>query len=293
MDSAIVVPRGRSIVLLEPSSSPREFPFDPGSTGASPGLLAALELAGRRGPVAVGGPPLLDALASARVGRLRPASRAEWHAALQRFPPAELARERAAVLTRAREDLEAALRAPDEVLIALAREEERLARAVGRERRAAEAFVAVPGTVLADYARAWEGARGTLAEHHRALRQRLEAEATRLLPNLSAVVGPRTAARLVAAAGGTAPLAKMAAARLQLLGARRRPSADRGPRYGTIYLADALDDVPPDRRGAFARSLAAMAAIAARADLLTHRDLSASLLARRDARRASLRRRRA
>jgi RNA processing factor Prp31 len=59
-----------------------------------------------------------------------------------------------------------------------------------------------------------------------------------------------------------------------------------------IRLADRMSDVPDDRRGAYARSLAALAVIAARADAYTHADLTPSLLARRDRRVETLRRRR-
>ncbi|HEY1197432.1 MAG TPA: hypothetical protein VGG32_01725 [Thermoplasmata archaeon] len=188
--------------------------------------------------------------------------------------------------------LERALRAPEEVLITLAREEERVERSVGREARAAESFVPVPDSPLDRHLVAWGRARGALRDLEEALRQTLEVEAQRQVPNLSAVVGPRIAARLVAAAGGIGALARMPSARIQLLGSRRRPSPERGPRFGIIYRADRLADVPIGRRGAYARSLAALAAIAVRADASTHRDISAGLVARRDRRVEALRRRR-
>jgi len=188
--------------------------------------------------------------------------------------------------------LERALRAPEEVLITLAREEERVERSVGRESRAAESFVHVPDSPLDRHLAAWGLARGALADLSEALRRTLENEAKSQVPNLSAVVGPRVAARLVAAAGGIGALARMPAPRIQLLGSRRRPSPERGPRFGIIYRADRLADVPIGRRGAYARSLAALAAIAIRADAHTHRNISADLVARRDRRIESLRRRR-
>ena len=187
--------------------------------------------------------------------------------------------------------LERALRAPEEILITLAREEERVERAVGREARAAESFVPVPDSPLDRHVREWERARGALGELEEALRRTLESEARLLVPNLSAVVGARTAARLVAAAGSVRALARMPSARIQLLGSRRRPSPDRGPRFGVLYRADRLAEVPLGRRGAYARTLAALAAIAVRADATTHRDISAGLVARRDRRVEALRRR--
>ena len=188
--------------------------------------------------------------------------------------------------------LERALRAPEEVLITLAREEERVERSVGREARAAESFVAVPDSPLDRHLVAWGKARGALGELEEVLRRTLESEAKLRVPNLSAVVGARVAARLVAAAGGISELARMPAPRVQLLGSRRRPSPDRGPRFGVLYRADRMADVPIGRRGAYARSLAALAAIAVRADAHTQRDIAAGLVARRDRRVEALRRRR-
>jgi hypothetical protein len=288
----IVVPRGRSIYLLTPPAPPREFPRSTtGPEGTLPSTLVEA-LARLDGPIVAGGAALAATLSDRLGAPVRRAQRADWHMALGSLPPREPARERDELLARARMDLEEALRSPEEILISLAREEERFARAMARERRASEAFVAVPGTLLTDVARDWERARDRLAEHHAELRRRLEAEARRLLPNLSAIVGARTAAGVAAAAGGTAPLARMSASRLQLLGARRRPGGERGPRHGLLFRADGAEEVPPDRRGAYLRSVAALAAIAARADVLTHRDLAAGLLRRREARSAALRRRR-
>jgi hypothetical protein len=189
--------------------------------------------------------------------------------------------------------LERALRSPEEVVIALAREEERLERAVGREDRAAEAFLTVRSSLLEEYDRRWKSARDRLAEHHAWLLSRLESETRDVLPNLSAVVGARIAGRLLAAAGSRSALGRMSASRLQVLGTRRRPSPERGPRYGILYRAERMADVPSGRRAAYARSLAALAVIAARSDASTRRDLGESLVARRDRRIDQLRKWRA
>jgi hypothetical protein len=203
----------------------------------------------------------------------------------------ELGREaRPFVLALATESLARAMRSPEEVLVALAREEERVERAVGRETRASAAFVAVPRTPLAEYAELWAEERTSLERHHAQLVGLLEDRARELLPSLSAVVGETVAARLLAAAGSLANLARMPASRLQLLGTRRRPSADRGPRFGLVYRAARMLDVPPSRQGAYARSLAALAVIAVRADATTHAPLGPALKARRDRRVERLRR---
>jgi snoRNA binding domain, fibrillarin len=220
---------------------------------------------------------------SASTDELRSARAIVW-----RGPPRD---DRPFALALARITLERALRSPEEVLISLAREEERLERALGREERAAAAFLPVAGTPLAEYRLAWDAMRETLRAHHAGLEERLEHGARNLAPNLSAVLGEKVAARLVAAAGGLPPLGRMSAARLQLLGTRRRPSPERGPRFGIIYRAVRMDEVPVARRGAYARSLAALGVIAARADATTGRSLATVLVGRRDRRVEALRRR--
>jgi hypothetical protein len=222
------------------------------------------------------------------VGRATTEELRSARAIVWRGPPHD---DRAFLLVLARLGLERALRSPEEVLISLAREEERLERALGREERAAAAFLPVAGTALAEYQVAWETARESLAQHHAGLEHVLEQSARTVVPNMSAVLGEKVAARLVAAGGGLAPLGRMTASRLQLLGTRRRPSPERGPRFGIIYRAVRMDEVPVARRGAYARSLAALGVIAARADATTGRSLAATLIARRDRRVDALRKR--
>jgi hypothetical protein len=287
--ATLVVARPPSVFLLVPGERPLELPGGTGPRGEprlAPGLLERLPSGPE--PIVACGEELARALARATGRPVRLADPRSWNAALAALPPAAPGPEREGFLERGRAALESALRSPSEVLVSLAREEERLERAVGREARAAEAFVPVRGTALAEYSALWQRAREPANEHHRALLRLLETEARRTLPNLSAVLGPRVAARLAASAGGTAPLARVSASRLQLLGSRRRPSPDRGPRFGVLYLAEGLDEVPPDRRAAFARSVAALAAIAARADVITHADLADELVRRRNARRDRL-----
>ena len=241
-------------------------------------------------PVAVD--PTLAAELTHRSGRtVGIASVGEARRARARMPVPPEAEERGFLRALARGRLEQGLRSPTEVLITLAREEERVERAVGREHRAAESFVTVPDSALATYAETWSGARAALGRHHAALRGEVEAAARALVPNLASVVGPLTAARLLSAAGSLDALGRMGASRLQILGARRRPSSDRGPRFGVLYRADRMEDVPLGRRGAYARSLAALAVIAARADASTRSSIAAQLVARRDRRIDRLRRR--
>ncbi len=235
---------------------------------ADPGLVAVLARAGRRS-VLLGGESL-------RWFRDR-----GW----VRDPE-----ERRFLLGLARARLRQALASPDEILAALAREEERLERAERREENAAQSWVAEGAAPLGEYARASGEFRQVLSTHHAELVGQLESEARRAVPNLSALVGPLVAARLVAAAGGRELLARMTAARFQLLGARRRFGPGRNPRFGILFRAVGMGDVPPARSGAYARSLAALAAIAIRADSITRRSIAPELVRRRDRRIEWLRR---
>ncbi|MHB1435407.1 MAG: hypothetical protein ACYCPN_05540 [Thermoplasmata archaeon] len=199
-------------------------------------------------------------------------------------------RERRCLIALAHARLEEALRDPDEVLIALAREEERVERALGRELNAAIEFGRGTDPSVAAYAARWSRFRELFEQHHHELSAELERAAQQLLPNLTQVVGFRVAARLLALAGNRSALARMRSARLQLLGSKRRPSPERGPKYGILYRSERMEDVPSARRGAYARSLAALAVIAARADAHTRRPIGPELQRRRDRRIEALRR---
>lgn len=304
MAATLVVALG-PIVYLIPGAGGRSVPFprpatpdalgraaDAPAESVPPELLRALADIPPTATVRAGGAALAAALALATGRAVGPASLAEWRTARAALPTPPRDAERGFLRAVARAELERALRAPEEMLISLAREEERLDRAVGREHRAAAAFLTVPGSPLASYADRWAGERERWERHLAALRDEVERAARALAPNLSALVGPRVAARLVAAAGGVAAIGRMRAARLQLLGTRRRPSPERGPRFGLLYAADRVGELPPDRRAAYARSLAALAVVAARADAFTHRAIAAELLRRRDRRVVELQRRR-
>lgn len=300
MADAVVVGRGPRLYLVSlPATGAEDLgTFDLRPAGAElrpadlpPGLVHAAERLDRTGRLAVADPNLRAALSTRLSRPAVPPTRSELREARAKVPQLDPTVERSYLLARARAALEQALRSPVEVLITLAREEERLERAVGREARAAEAFLTTPDSALAAYAEAWAEARAVLGRHQAALRAQVERTAERLLPNLSHLVGARVTARLLANAGSMAALGRIRGPRLQLLGSRRRPSAERGPRFGVLYRADRMDEVPPGRRGAYARSLASLAAIAARADATTRAEIWPGLLARRDRRIAQLSRR--
>lgn len=93
----------------------------------------------------------------------------------------------------------------------------------------------------------------------------------RRAPNLSALLGPILAARLVALAGGLDRLARLPAGTVQVLGAEKAFFEHlRGrappPRHGVLFLHPKVQSTPRRIRGRIARALAGKAAIAARLD---------------------------
>jgi hypothetical protein len=254
----------------EPSALRRLVQAAPDVLAGDPVVTRALTGAGLGRPMA--GP---TEFTRARLARAR-RTKAEW---------------RESLLAEARSALERTLASPEETVIALAREEERVERARTRDDGALASWVGPSDGPLAGHLAAWTEYRVGLERHHLELVRRLEGATRAFAPNLARVVGARVAGRLVAAAGGLGPLGRMPSSRLQLLGSRRRPSGGRGPRFGLLYRAEGLDRLAPDRQGAYARTLAALAVIAARADATTRADVAAVLVPRRERRRVQLERR--
>jgi hypothetical protein len=243
----------------------------------------------RGGAGLVAAPELAEALQKLRIA-VGVADREALRKHRTSVPPRSVQAERRLLLPVARLSVSAALSSPDETLVALAREEARLERSLGREEGAVAQWASAPTGPLAEHREAAEEFRRVFERHYAALEQRIEVAARSHLPNLARLVGPKLAARLLAAAGSRAALARCTGSRIQVLGAKRRPDPERGPRFGVLYRAPGLEDLPTDRQGRYARSLAALAAIAVRADALTHRDLGDRLLVRRDRRLSELRR---
>ena len=101
----------------------------------------------------------------------------------------------------------------------------------------------------------------------KALEERLPDEA----PNVSALLGPLLAARMIAQAGGLDRLARLPASTIQVLGAERAFFEHlRGhappPRHGLLFLHPDIQSAPRNARGKLARALAGKVAIAARLD---------------------------
>lgn len=104
------------------------------------------------------------------------------------------------------------------------------------------------------------------------LEELLEKRARELAPNLSSILGPVLAARLISRAGGLERLAMLPASTIQVIGAERalfrhlRGKAP-SPKHGLIFRHPLIQSSPKRLRGRVARALASKLAIAARIDL--------------------------
>ncbi|RLG60930.1 C/D box methylation guide ribonucleoprotein complex aNOP56 subunit [Candidatus Geothermarchaeota archaeon] len=101
-------------------------------------------------------------------------------------------------------------------------------------------------------------------------------------PNLTKLIGPKLAAKLIAKAGGLRKLATLPASTIQLLGAEKAlfRSLKRGtkpPKHGLIFQHQAINRAPKKLRGKIARALAAKIAIAARVDVFGGEDIGDKL----------------
>ena len=111
----------------------------------------------------------------------------------------------------------------------------------------------------------------SITDARRALQDAVVASSPVRTPNLSALLGPELAARLVAQAGSLDRLARLPSSTIQVLGAERAFFEHlRGrappPRHGLLFLHPAIQSSPRTERGKLARALAGKAAIAARLD---------------------------
>uniref|UniRef100_A0A0W0FCE3 Nop domain-containing protein n=1 Tax=Moniliophthora roreri TaxID=221103 RepID=A0A0W0FCE3_MONRR len=93
-----------------------------------------------------------------------------------------------------------------------------------------------------------------------------------LAPNLSAIVGTTTAAKLLGVAGGLNGLAKMPSCNVHLLGAQKKiaagfSTATQRRHTGFIFQSDLVNQTPPEYRLKIQRTIGAKAVLAARMDL--------------------------
>ncbi|MGI0071728.1 MAG: hypothetical protein ACRECT_06645 [Thermoplasmata archaeon] len=143
-------------------------------------------------------------------------------------------------------------------------------------------------------------ARRRLAELYRAieatqaeLAKAVEVAVPARTPNLTALLGPELAARILAQARGLDRLARLPSSTVQVLGAERaffehlRGNAP-PPRHGLLFLHPAIQSASRHERGKLARTLAGKVAIAARLDR-AGRPVDPSLLRAFETRRAKVR----
>ncbi|KAF9649338.1 Nop domain-containing protein [Thelephora ganbajun] len=93
-----------------------------------------------------------------------------------------------------------------------------------------------------------------------------------LAPNLSAIVGTTTAAKLLGVAGGLTGLAKMPACNVHLLGAQKKISAGFSAathrrHTGFIFQSELVQETPPEYQLKVQRTVGAKCVLAARMDL--------------------------
>lgn len=129
----------------------------------------------------------------------------------------------------------------------------------------------------------------SMVEARRPLESFIDATTEALAPNLTTLVGPKIAARLIHQAGGLLDLAKMPASTLQTLGAekalfRHLVQGAPPPKHGVIFQHPHIHRSHPNDRGPIARALAAKAVIAARADAFSGNDVAGELKAAFEAR---------
>ena len=107
------------------------------------------------------------------------------------------------------------------------------------------------------------------------LEKYLDTAMPEIAPNVSVLLQPVLAARMLKQAGGLRRLATMPAGTIQTLGAekalfRHIKEGKRPPKHGFLMQHPLIHRAPRNQRGALARSLAAKVALAARADMFTH-----------------------
>ncbi len=100
---------------------------------------------------------------------------------------------------------------------------------------------------------------------------KIESLANKVCPNLSTLVGPIIAARLIASAGSLKRLATLPSSTIQVLGAeeaffRHLKSGAKCPKHGIILRVPWVRNSPKKLRGKIARTLAAKIAMAAKID---------------------------
>jgi len=103
--------------------------------------------------------------------------------------------------------------------------------------------------------------------------QYIESRMSFIAPNVSVIVGPSTAAKIIGVAGGLVNLSKMPACNIMLLGSQKKTlsgfstvSSTVLPHTGFIYYSEIVSALPPYLRRKAARIVASKVTLAARID---------------------------
>jgi nucleolar protein 56 len=111
-----------------------------------------------------------------------------------------------------------------------------------------------------------------LHELRKNLEEHVEKEMNKVVPNLTAILGPTVGARILARAGSIKNLSSMPASTIQVLGAekalfRSLKTGSQPPKHGLLFQHALVHAAPRWQRGKIARAIAGKAAIASRVDV--------------------------
>lgn len=118
------------------------------------------------------------------------------------------------------------------------------------------------------------------------LEEYLNKEVPAEMPNVSGLLGPLLAGRMLLYAGSLERFAKMPSSTIQLLGAEKalfkylkgKENVRGPPKYGILFSHPDISSAPKEKKGKIARLLSAKLTIAARTDFYTKKDISKELL---------------
>ncbi len=112
----------------------------------------------------------------------------------------------------------------------------------------------------------------------KSLERYIKSVASDIAPNMSKIVGPLIAARLISKAGSLKKIASMSSSTIQLLGAEKAlfrflkgKKRGRPPKYGIIYFSPYIQRAKKSSHGKLARIISSKLAIAAKVDYYSKR----------------------
>ncbi len=121
-------------------------------------------------------------------------------------------------------------------------------------------------------------------EQKQKMEEFIDSQANDLLKNISHLVDPVLAARILSQAGSLERLGEMPASTIQVMGAEKSlfkhlRAGTPSPKHGVIFQAGIVRGAPDETRGKIARTLAAKLAIAAKADVYSQNFIAPQLKA--------------